>query len=169
MKVLKNYITFANESVKDSMKPKSYEDILNSGISPIDLLYGSIKNKWLDGLKIAIKRGANPNQLNSYENTALIEATHRNWLEGVQLLLKSGADIDQKNYNDDTVLLMATYYGHLKIVIEILKHNPNPNVVNKNGDSLLNSIDVIDQYSDTYMKLEIILSEYIEKYNENNK
>jgi len=169
MKKLKNYITFANESIRDAMKPKSYEDILDSGISPIDLLYGSIQNKWLEGIKIAIERGVDVNQENTYGSNPLIEATYKNFFEGVKLLLENGADVNKKNPNDDTALLLATYYGRKKIVKELLKYNPDPNVINSNGDDLVNIIDVTDQFSDTHMELEIILTEYIKKYNENNK
>lgn len=132
MKYLKTY----NESLRDKMKPKSDEEILKElgNLSPDEMLLQSINYEYINGVKLAIEKGANINYQGDGEYyTPLMRAIRKVNKEIAELLLKNGADINKKNRYGFTNLMVASRIGHKDIVELLIKAGANLNIKNKNG------------------------------------
>lgn len=128
MKYLKTY----NESLRDKMKPKSNEEILKEldGLSPIDLLFKSAENNYLNGVKKALEKGVDINVTYDgvWNRSALIIATIKGYKDIVEFLIKNGADVDnKKNKYDWTALMYASREGYKDIVELLLKNGADVN------------------------------------------
>lgn len=103
MKTIKPYNTFVNESVRDMMKPKSEEDILNyvMGLSKEELnlfLVKSVLNQEILFIKIALQVGADPNTIDPKTKLCVLYRavvggiTSQPNKEVIKMLLDAGAD-----------------------------------------------------------------------------
>ncbi|MEK0337887.1 MAG: ankyrin repeat domain-containing protein [Nitrosopumilus sp.] len=103
---------FINEDIKDFFKPKSEEEIKSSmgNLDPKDLLYKSIYNNFLPGVKKALEDGADVHADIDY---ALRLASEKGYYDIVKLLLDNGADVHAQ---DDWALQWASEYDHYNVV-----------------------------------------------------
>ena len=108
-------------NLKDVLKPKSKEEIINlmDSLSAIDLLLKSSEAGFLPGIKKALKLGAD---IHYGQDEALRWASGNGHKEIVELLLKNGANIH--DYKDEA-LRLASYNGHKEIVELLLKYGAN--------------------------------------------
>lgn len=77
-----------------------------------------------------VQMGANVDERNEREETALHWAARRGNLVLVQVLLRHGAAVDVQNDKGFTPLHWAAAGGHLYVVDELLSRGANPNAVN---------------------------------------
>ncbi len=87
-----------------------------------DFLLSYVKEKDIEGVRRAIKAGANVNQQNDAGETALMFAALKGHLEIVRELLKvPEIEVNKKNRDGNTALMFAAFKGHSEIVQELLK------------------------------------------------
>jgi hypothetical protein len=118
------------ESLRDKMKPKSDEEILNSlgDLTPEEILAQSVENNYTKGVEIALEKGVDVNIFDLYGDTPLITASKRGFIEIVELLLKNNADVNKKNINDITALNIASMNNRKKIVELLIKNGADVNL-----------------------------------------
>lgn len=95
----------------------------------------------------ALTNGANPNQADLREQTALFIASKKNYLEIAKILLAHGADPNQKTREGRTPLLEAVIHNNLEMAQALLSAGANPNHELANGDTPL-SIAVENNHLD---------------------
>jgi len=111
--------------------PSIIKGFLGGEKSADDELLSAIRSKNVDGVKVALARGADPNN----KTIPLIEAVHTDKPELVQLLIDAGASVDTKGDEGGTALYWAvdnTPSNDVKIntIIKILlKAGANPQLV----------------------------------------
>ena len=84
-------------------------------------------------VKMLLKKGANVNDKNEYDETALIIATKgdgSNYLQIMRMLLDNGADVNAKTHSGDTALIIATHYGLIKSMRLLLNRGADINAAN---------------------------------------
>ncbi len=108
-----------NESVRDLMKPKSKEEILNKlgDLPPNELLNKSININYLYGVKLALKKGVNPSREDNY---AIRSASYHGYTEIVKLLLQDER-VDPSAHNNYAIRL-ASNNGHTEVVKLLLQN-----------------------------------------------
>ncbi len=113
MKNIITYNQFANEGIRDLMKPKSEDEILKDmgDLTPNELLKKSIKNNYLNGVKIALEKGADPSQEYNY---AIRLASNNGHIEVVKLLLQDER-VDPSDFNNYAIK-KASENGHTEVV-----------------------------------------------------
>jgi len=114
---------FVYESIKDILRSKSEEDIMDSieDLSPNQLLIQSSNVGFLPGVKKALEMGANVHTLDDSPLRLASENGHTNVVE---ILLKNHADI---HANNDWPLRWASASAdnHLDVVKLLLKYGAN--------------------------------------------
>ena len=107
---------FIYEALKDILKAKSLEEIVPhlEVMEPNDMLRKCAEFGFLDGVKIALERGAD---IHADYDYALRWASRKGHTDVVELLLKNGADVHVDN---DNALKIASDAGYTNIV-ELLK------------------------------------------------
>lgn len=143
-----------NESLKDKLKGKSDEEVFNEikKLSPYDMMVKSVYYNYLDGVKLALKKGAdiniirnnplgqasfsdhidivkylikNGSNININNGYALYISSSNNYYNIVELLLKNGAHVNNKFYNP---LMIASKNGNYEIVKLLLESGADPSV-----------------------------------------
>ena len=107
------------ESVRDLMKPKSEEEISKKigDLNPNDLLMKSINNNYLNGVKLALEKGAD---LSANDNYAIKYASLDGYTEIVKLLLQDER-VDPSADNRNDAIRYASMNGHTEIVKLLLQ------------------------------------------------
>lgn len=106
-------------------------DVVNLGsdtqqTTPFDLLKNAVEANDLEGVKSALRDGANPNDL-------LHVASDKGNVDIVRELLDRGADVNlETKESGDTPLHRACICGHAKVVQELIKRNADINRRNTN-------------------------------------
>jgi serine/threonine protein kinase len=88
-------------------------------------------------VRIALKKGANPNAKDKYGLTPLHWAASLGHVEIVKLLLERGANPNTKDNKGRTPLHEAASLGHVEIVKLLLKRGANPNTKDNYGSTPL--------------------------------
>ena len=91
----------------------------------------------LDGIKMALDQGVDPNYHDVTGDTALILATVDGNLEIVKELLNRGADPNIAGTGKWTALHTAAREKHLEILKELLEHGADPNLRNEYDQTAL--------------------------------
>ncbi len=86
------------------------------------VLFLAVRNGDLDGVKEALKNGADIEAKESYGDTALNIAAENGHLEIVKYLIESGANIENLGGAAKTPLMNAAFDGHAEIVIVLIAH-----------------------------------------------
>ena len=90
----------------------------------------------IEGVKVAIKDGANVNAVDPNNGTALVDAASRNYVEIVNVLLDNKADVNVATYpNRMTALMYASNNGYTEIVRALL--DKNADVERRNWDGIM--------------------------------
>ena len=90
-------------------------------------------------IRVLLKHGVNPNQLDKEGYSELAFSTLRNDLDSVNALLDHGADSNWSKVDKPylTLLVLAVYEKHTDLVRILLAHGADPNVTLPNGKTLL--------------------------------
>jgi len=95
------------------------------------IVAAGVSDRWLDGLRMLLERGANPNERNREGITPLMVAAACGALEAVRLLLRASADLDAVDADGDSALYYAASRDQLHIVSFLRQAgatlNPPPN------------------------------------------
>jgi cytohesin len=86
-------------------------------------------------LRIALRKGADPNITNRFGQTALHTAIINHNHKAVRLLTRHGAKVDQGDINGFTPLHIAAYEGELISLTCLLKKGGDPNQTNDFGET----------------------------------
>jgi serine/threonine-protein phosphatase 6 regulatory ankyrin repeat subunit B len=81
-------------------------------------------------VKRLVEGGADVNERNSYNSTALHFAAQYGPLEIVQYLVEHNADINGKNWRNETALHYAVKSGSREVVIYLVEHGASVNDIN---------------------------------------
>jgi hypothetical protein len=109
-------------------KHHSYPTANKPFITQNDILFESVRDGLIDGVRSALKHGAKIEHRDKKGRTALILAAGENNKEIVELLLDAGAKIDAQDNKGLTALMNAAYFGHLDTLETLLKRGANVNV-----------------------------------------
>jgi ankyrin repeat protein/serine/threonine protein kinase len=90
-------------------------------------------------VRIALKKGANPNARRFNGETPLHNAAQKGHVEIVKLLLKRGANPNAKDNYGWTPLHIAAQKGHVEIVKLLLEHGADPNAKDNYGRTPLHN------------------------------
>jgi ankyrin repeat protein len=88
-------------------------------------------NRYTEIVKLLLDKGADINERDSDNATALLRASQNGLMEVVKLLLNKGADVNVRNINDATPLMVASTGGHTEIVKLLLVKGADLNVKTK--------------------------------------
>ena len=118
MKKIKTYNNFINESLKDKLKGKSEQEILNNikNLTPKEKLEKGAQYGLLFLVKQAIEEGVDPSYKNNY---AIRHASANGYLDIVKYLLKDERVNPSDGFN--YAIGVASMNGHLDIVKELMK------------------------------------------------
>jgi len=84
-------------------------------------------------MRVLLLLGADVNQRDSGESTALMGAAWRGQTDAVKLLLANSADANARNLPNETPLILAAKEGHTGIVRLLLDKNPDVNAKDSDG------------------------------------
>jgi ankyrin repeat protein len=98
-----------------------------------------IRTEDIEAIKQAIDSGADINELNSYGNTCLNEASYSGLLEIVEILLCKGMNVNTKGSKDDTPLHHAAFVGWLEICELLIRKGADVNAKNKRDETPLHT------------------------------
>lgn len=85
-------------------------------------LFLAARNGDLEGVKEALKNGADLEAKESYGDTALNLAAENGHLEIVKYLIETGANIENLGGAAKTPIMNAAFAGHAEIVIVLIAH-----------------------------------------------
>ena len=108
--------------IKDILKPKSEEDIINdlNKLSKIDLnnkLINAARNGLINVVQYLINAGSDINYNdNNVDYTPLMYATLQNHKKIVKLLIKNGANVNIKSVSGWSALTLSIYQGWNDII-----------------------------------------------------
>ena len=111
-----------NEKLGDFLKPKSEDEIKKGLLNdefPDRILISSANAGYLEGVKIALERGAD---IDAFNGDALLSAVQKMHFEIVKYLLKNGATKMQQY-----ILAWAAYSGNIEIVKLLAEHGAKSN------------------------------------------
>ena len=125
--------------VEIETKEKAKRKLLDKGYSLFKANYvQAVMNNEVDVVKLFIKAGFNPSELDNLGTPVLSLAVRERHLEMVKTLIKEGALLDvasaDRNY---TALMDAAQIGELEIARLLLENKANPNVQSKDGQTAL--------------------------------
>ena len=119
--------------------PASAATVPSKPTFPPDALHRAVKAGDLDGLKAAIKAGANLDGRDDQGWTALMHAANKGHVPFMQQLLDAKADIDAQALDDATALFMAAVHGHSAVIALLMKAGAETSVRGPNG---MTAVDV---------------------------
>jgi len=116
-----------NESVRDLMKGKSDEEISKEigDLNPNDLLKKSLDNNYLNGIKLALEKGADPSYNNNY---AIKNASIYGHIDIVKILLQDSR-VDPSADNNYAIRYASKYeyIDIVKILLQDSRVDPSDN------------------------------------------
>jgi len=89
------------------------------------------------GVRALLNQGADPNEADESQGTALLGASWAGHLEVAQLLLDAGARVDDGDESRTTALMAASGAGHLALVQLLLERGADPRRQDAEGDDAL--------------------------------
>ena len=113
----------AKTSARAPSRPKVRPDALHRTV-----LAGNI-----DGLKAALKAGANVNARDARGWTALMHAANKGYAPMVESLLKAKADVDARAADGATALFMAAAHGHSGVIKLLVKAGADASIEGPKG------------------------------------
>jgi len=136
MKILKFITLIAilfNLSLISAMKTKEadkkqFVEVTQKDDEQTYNLKKSIDSRDLEGVKEAIKNGANVNSKNKFGRTPLLEAMVMRSFAIADLLIENKATLDDKNSLGQTALIMAAREGRYELVDKLIKFGANTSV-----------------------------------------
>lgn len=84
-----------------------------------------------------LRQGSDPNEIDAYGYTPLINACLRNCIKSVKILISNGADINMQAEHGYTALHAAAQSGYLDIVETLIDNGGNMEIKNEDGDTAL--------------------------------
>ena len=139
-----------NESIRDMMKPKTEEELLQSSdkLTKYDLLEMACLTGYESLLLRAIERGVN---IRLDEDRPIRIACSKGHLNIVKILIDKGANVSTMN---EYPIRTAAYHKHKDIVEYLLAHGVNiDNAIGEehgHGHGLKDTLNYLKQYSDRY-------------------
>jgi beta-lactamase regulating signal transducer with metallopeptidase domain len=100
---------------------------VNCMISASSPLIGAAREGRLDAVRLLLERGADPNLLAPFDESALIHAAAEGHVDIVSLLLDRGASIDHPAKWGDNALHRASANGHLEVVKRLVARGADVN------------------------------------------
>ena len=91
----------------------------------------------INSVKALIDSGADVNQVNCRDETAVIWAARDGKAKILKLLIENGADLNKKDCDGNTAIMLAVIHGQTEIVEILLEHQADINAVNSQGDTAL--------------------------------
>ena len=128
-----------NESVRDMMKPKSEEEIMDAikHQSPEKILDIGFRKNVPTLVKYALEQGLNPDYETDRGTPYFPLACSNGYFEIVKIFIEYGADINIKGIRDRTPLIEATLEEHIEIVKYLLENGADPNLQDDIGETAL--------------------------------
>jgi ankyrin repeat protein len=102
------------------------------------LKYAAFKGD-IKAVEDLLNKGADVNEKDSLDETALMTAASRGHTDIVELLIEKGANVNEKGKFGDTALMFAALNGHTKIVKLLIEKGANVNEKTGNGHTALMS------------------------------
>lgn len=96
-----------------------------------------IKNGDLDGAKLLLALGADPNIKDKYGNTAVMASCQRSDYKMLRLILDYGGNPDIQNNDGETPLIFLSRNQSWNEVSLLLDYGANPNIQNRQGNTAL--------------------------------
>ena len=125
----------AKDNFKKAAKPQSGE------------LIEACKEHDIVKVKSLLARGADINEKDHGDNTALIWASYKGHTGIAQILIKAGAKLDEKDNTGNTALILASGWGRPAIVQILIKAGAKLDEKDEDGDTALIRA-VIGRYTD---------------------
>ncbi|KAJ5585203.1 uncharacterized protein N7459_005003 [Penicillium hispanicum] len=119
------------------------EQLLNSGVSPdkgedFHPLNETVSQRDIEGMRLLLAFGANPNIPDSPGKTPLLLAVEESFVDGATLLLKHGADANYRAKPElESPLSWSIANGKINLTQSLLAHGGNPNDETRNGSTVL--------------------------------
>ncbi|XP_063591184.1 protein phosphatase 1 regulatory subunit 12C-like [Penaeus indicus] len=133
--------TYAKWAKTDNFSSRKSKPLQRKGIqfsSEVQLLETAARaandKGAIDEMRVLLKSGVDPNQMNHDGLTALHQACIDGSLEMVNLLLKAGANVNIVDRDLWTPLHAAATCGHFKIVTTLIRAGANLIAINGDGD-----------------------------------
>lgn len=151
-----NYISFCSllivliipcNCIKGQLDTHSEPDTssVKQSVNDKNLFEAVIKNH-VQNARIFLQNGADPNEISSTKNTALMYATEKGNLELMQLLVEYGADINATGFNSETPLFIAIFNNDFQAAKYLLEQGANPNIKDSFGVTPLIYAAATNQY-----------------------
>lgn len=90
-------------------------------------------------VRVLLEHGADPNEQDHMNRTALMWATEHRQTKVAELLLKHGAKVNAQDEDGDTALSEACSRGRLETAKLLLRHGANPNLARRDHFTPLNA------------------------------
>lgn len=90
------------------------------------------------GVRALLDQGADPNEVDESQATALMAASWEGHLEVARLLLDAGARVDHADASGTTALMAASMGGHLAVVQLLIERGADVHLRDGEGDDALN-------------------------------
>ncbi len=87
-------------------------------------------------VKMLLENGANVNDGEEYDMTALMLTAANGHIEVVKLLLENGAHVNQKDKGGWTALMSAAANGRSEVAEVLLECGANPNIASNHGKNV---------------------------------
>ena len=121
-----------------------------------------IPSRYLEVVKLLLKKGADVTVANNKGWTPLNSASDNGHLEVVKFFLEKGADMTVANNTGRTAILVAAWKGHEPVVNILLDHGSIVMATGGNLNALLNAL----AYSGLLVLLRLLIEEYNVDYNQ---
>lgn len=128
--ILSKNLPISSRLIKDKRRA-NYINTLSDGFNNSPLLMASMI-EFKDSIQMLINNGADINQQNNENKTALIYAVLNNNIDIVEILISNGANINLQDNLGFTALMYASKEGKIDMVKILLQNGANPNITNYN-------------------------------------
>ena len=102
-----------------------------------ELLFSAVENNNIKKVQSYLEQGANCNALDSYDRTALINASVSGYDDIAKLLIKEGTDVNIRDKAGATALMYTARDTNYEMVEFLLKNGADVNIRNTEGETAL--------------------------------
>lgn len=102
-----------------------------------ELLFSAVENNNIKKVKSYLEQGANCNALDSYDRTALINASVNGYDDIAKLLIEEGTDVNIRDKAGATALMYTARDTNYEMVEFLLKNGADVNIRDTEGDTAL--------------------------------
>lgn len=102
-----------------------------------ELLFSAVENNNIKKVKSYLEQGANCNALDSYDRTALINASVNGYDDIAKLLMEEGTDVNIRDKAGATALMYTARDTNYEMVEFLLKNGADVNIRDTEGDTAL--------------------------------